>query len=156
MLTHATLVRLCRARERLQDDPDAPSVPALAREAGMSTYHFIRRFAAVFGETPHQHRTAARLERARQLLARGEHSVTEVCLELGFSSLGSFSDLFTRRVGQSPSRYQRQARATVQVPGELSPIFVPGCLLLMCGPAGLQIAISEKTRARSRDIRARP
>ncbi|WP_096333682.1 helix-turn-helix domain-containing protein [Nannocystis exedens] len=145
MLTHATLVRLCQARERLRDDVDDPSVAALAREAGMSTYHFIRRFAAVFGETPHQHRIAARLERARRLLARGEHSVTEVCFELGFSSLGSFSDLFTRRVGVSPSRYRRQARTTVQVPGVRQPVLFPGCLLLMCGPAALQIANSEKT-----------
>ena len=151
MLTHQALRRLCRARDRLRSgDEPAPSIPEVAGEAGMSPFHFIRSFAAVFGETPHQHRIGARLERARHLLARGEHSVTEVCVEVGFSSLGSFSGLFTRRVGRTPSGYRREVRASVQVPGGLPAAVIPGCLLLMCGPAGLQIAISEKRRPRPR------
>ncbi len=148
MLQQDLLRRLCRARDRLRsDDERSPSIPEVAREAGVSPFHFIRLFAAVFGETPHQHRIAARLERARHLLARGEHTVTEVCLEVGFSSLGSFSDLFTRRIGVAPSIYQRRLRTSVQVPGALPPLLIPGCFLLMCGPAGLQLAISEKHRA---------
>lgn len=145
VLGHDLRVRLGRARDRLRGvDAPSPSVAELAREARMSPFQFIRLFAAVFGDTPHQHRIAARLERARQLLARGEHSVTEVCVEVGFSSLGSFSDLFTRRVGVAPSVYRRRARATVQAPGMVPPALIPGCFLLMCGPAGLQLAISEK------------
>jgi len=70
----------------------------------MSPFHFIRQFEAVFGATPHQFRIQTRLDRAKQLLALSDYSVTDVCLEVGFSSLGSFSDLFARRVGAPPSR----------------------------------------------------
>jgi AraC-like DNA-binding protein len=147
MLDPSLRRRLSRARDRLRSDDEPPlAIPELAREAGLSPFHFIRLFAGVFGETPHQHRIAARLERARHLLAGGEHSVTEVCLEVGFTSLGSFSDLFARRVGVAPSIYQRRHRTTVQVPGRPPPALIPGCFLLMCGPAGLQLAISEKHR----------
>lgn len=90
MLDRDTLVRLCRAKDLLRDPHEpAISIPDLARDAGLSPYHFIRRFAAVFGATPHQLRIAARLDRAKLLLACGEHSVTDVCLEVGFSSCRS-------------------------------------------------------------------
>jgi len=85
----------------------------------------------VFGLTPHQFRIQSRLDRARRLLALGQHSVTQVCMEVGFSSLGSFSDLFTRRVGATPSAYRRRVRAMVQVPGTLPRHLIPGCLSLM-------------------------
>ncbi len=71
----------------------------------MSPYHFIRVFTALFGETPHQLRTRARVERAKALLALGPRDVTDVCLEVGFSSLGSFNELFARRVGAPPSSF---------------------------------------------------
>jgi AraC-like DNA-binding protein len=118
--------RLNVARARLRVDAES-RLEAIAREACVSPFHFIREFEALFGETPHQARMAARLERARQLLARGEHSVTEVCLEVGMSSLGSFSDWFTRRTGAGPREYQRQAR--VMVAGGIE-VF-PGCLSMM-------------------------
>jgi len=121
--------RLCRARAQLSAS-DAP-VREIARRAGISPFHFIRRFEQVFGVTPHQLRIRARLERAQHLLARGEHSVTEVCFELGFESLGSFSALFHRRIGEPPSRYQRRMRVLVSVPGELPALAFPGCLSLM-------------------------
>jgi AraC-like DNA-binding protein len=116
--------RLCRAKDRLSVDVEA-AVTAVAREAGLSPYHFIRLFAAVFGTTPHQLRTRERLERAKRLLLR-DHSVTEVCMEIGFSSLGSFSELFHRRVGVPPSAYRRRL---VAVPRAL--ISLPGCFGLM-------------------------
>ena len=97
----------------------------------MSPFHFIRRFEALFGVTPHQFRIQSRLDEAKLLLAKGQHSVTEVCMEVGFSSLGSFSDLFTRRTGTAPSVYQRRARVVVQVPGILPAELFPGCLSLM-------------------------
>ena len=103
----------------------------IAREVAISPYHFIRQFEAVFGMTPHQFRIQSRLNRAKLLLAMGEHSVTEVCMEVGFSSLGSFSDLFTRRFGSSPSAYRRRARAMVQVPGNFPQELFPGWLSLM-------------------------
>jgi len=102
----------------------------------MSPFHFIRQFEALFGLTPHQFRVQLRLDRAKLLLARGHYSVTDVCMEVGFTSLGSFSDLFTRRVGMSPSAYQRAARAMIQVPGVFPQELFPGCLSLMaCLPA---------------------
>jgi transcriptional regulator GlxA family with amidase domain len=121
-------LRLCRARDLLAETDQA--VRVIAEAVGISPFHFIRVFDAVFGVTPAQYRTTQRIERARELLAR-DHSVTEVCLELGFSSLGSFSNAFTKRVGMAPSKYRR----FVQVPR--MPPAVPGCFGLMSMlPAG--------------------
>lgn len=133
VLTHPVFTRLCRARELLEE-PTEPlaSVRDIARDVGISPFHFIRQFEAVFGLTPHQYRMATRLERAKRLLACGELSVTEVCLEVGFSSLGSFSELFTRRVGVSPSSYRRSVRTLVQVPGlTVEQVVAPGCMSLL-------------------------
>jgi AraC-like DNA-binding protein len=107
------------------------SVKHIAREVAISHYHFIRQFEAVFGMTPHQFRIRSRLDQAKLLLAMGEYSVTEICMEVGFSSLGSFSELFNRRFGLSPSAYKRRARTMVQVPGNFPPELFPGCLSLM-------------------------
>jgi transcriptional regulator GlxA family with amidase domain len=129
MLNRDLLARLCRAREELRDVQDERlPIAQIARQAGMSTFQFIRTFDAVFGVTPHQFRIEARLDRAKDLLATGDRSVTEVCMTIGFSSLGSFSDQFARRIGMAPSRYRGTARAK------------PGCLTLMAEA----FAISEK------------
>ena len=144
MLASDTFLRLCRARDLLREVHDAPvTIDAVARDAAMSRFHFIRQFSALFGETPHQYRIDARLDRAKQLLARGDHSVTDVCMAVGFSSLGSFSDLFARRVGLPPSAYRRRARAMVVVPGQLPGELFPGCLNLMADA----FATFEKPRA---------
>jgi AraC-like DNA-binding protein len=134
-------LHLCRARDLLADirSPDT-SIEDAAREARMSTFHFIRRFEGAFGETPHQFRTRERLIAARRLLARG-HSVTQVCLDVGFSSLGSFSALFSRKIGISPVEYQRSLRSSIYV-ADWRP-HPPSCLLWMGGPGA--IAIFEKT-----------
>jgi AraC-like DNA-binding protein len=145
MLDRRTLVRLCRARDVLRETQvPAPSIHELARDAGLSPYHFIRRFAAVFGETPHQLRIGARLDRAKLLLACGDQSVTDVCLEVGFASLGSFSDAFARRVGIAPSAYRRTIRTSISVPPSLRRFagrqtaatvpaeLHPACFSLMC------------------------
>lgn len=132
LLRHAGFRRLCEARERLTAvDEEWVGIDALAREAGLSSSHFIRQFEAVFGTTPHQCRVQARLETAKRLLATSAFTVTEVCMEVGFASLGSFSDLFHRRVGEPPSSYQRRMRRLVQVPGLPPPLLMPGCLTLM-------------------------
>jgi len=137
LLRNDVFRRLCLARDLLEEVPEEPvSIEEIAREVGISPFHFIRQFEAVFGLTPHQFRIQSRLDRARRLLATGQHSVTDVCMEVGFSSLGSFSDLFTRRVGATPSAYQRRLRAMVQVPGTLPRALIPGCFSLMtCLPA---------------------
>src|SRR4051812_23042787 len=98
-----TLTRLLRARDAIHARPGAPlSIATLAREAALSPFHFPRLFRAAFGETPHQYLTGVRLERAKRLLLDGA-PVTDVCLQVGFSSLGSFSALFAKRVGAPPT-----------------------------------------------------
>jgi AraC-like DNA-binding protein len=111
-------------------DGEPLTIDAVARGAAISPFHFIRQFQALFGETPHQYRIRARLERAKELLQSSDFSVTDVCMEVGFSSLGSFSDLFARRVGVSPSVYRRQYRSSIVVPGVV-PVVNRGCLSLM-------------------------
>jgi len=130
--TNASITRLARARDLLREACDAPlTVADAAREAALSPYHFIRTFKAVFGETPRQVRIDARIEQARRMLALDAASVTDICNAVGFSSLGSFSHLFTRRVGVAPSAYRQNARALIQAPGLLPPQLYPGCLSLM-------------------------
>jgi transcriptional regulator GlxA family with amidase domain len=86
-------------------------VPALARGALMSAGHFSRSFRAAFGETPYSYLMTRRIERAMALLRRGDLSVTEVCFEVGCTSLGSFSTRFTELVGESPSAYRAHDHA---------------------------------------------
>jgi AraC-like DNA-binding protein len=132
LLRHEGFRRLCLARDLLREQREpTPSIAELAREVRISPFHFIRQFEAVFGLTPHQFRIQTRLDVAKQLLATGQYSVTDVCMEVGFSSLGSFSALFARRVGESPSAYRRRVRALVQVPGAVPADLMPGCLTLM-------------------------
>lgn len=147
-LSRSRLLRLCRARDRLVEDwnEGAPtSIAALAEEAGLSTGVFIREFARLFGETPHQRRIRARVERAKHRLARGE-SVTRVCFDVGWSSLGSFSASFHRRVGVSPSAYRAEARRWVQVPGGLRRALSPGCFELMAAAYRAQFSRSDARR----------
>lgn len=80
----------------------------LAREAGLSPSHFLRCFKRRFGETPHRYLTRRRIRRSQELLRSGDLSVTEICLEVGLESLGSFSSLFHRWVGEPPARYRRR------------------------------------------------
>lgn len=86
MLTAGAFRSLCRARDVLREAPEQPmSIRQVARDAAMSPFHFIRQFQAVFGETPHQYRIQARVDRAKYLLAVTNASVTDVCMEVGFS-----------------------------------------------------------------------
>ncbi len=101
------LVRLRRARDAMDRDYAQPlDVPALARIALMSPGHFSRSFRSAYGETPYGYLMTRRIERAKALLRRGDLSVTEVCMEVGCTSLGSFSSRFTELVGESPSAYR--------------------------------------------------
>lgn len=111
----------------------SPSVRQVAEELGISLYHFIRLFGAVFGETPHQYQIRMKLDKAKHLLAASDYSVTEVCMEVGYSSVGTFSDLFSRRVGMAPSDYRRKFRSAMLGPQGIPKPLVPGCFSLMCG-----------------------
>jgi AraC-like DNA-binding protein len=120
------LSALRRAHDLIDRDyAEALDLDDLAREAGYSKFHFARTFAAAYGETPRAYLTRRRVERAKNLLRTANLSVTEVCYVVGFGSLGSFSALFRRLVGQSPSAY----RATSVSAGTAPPI--PGCVVLM-------------------------
>ncbi|HEX6458836.1 MAG TPA: helix-turn-helix transcriptional regulator [Thermoleophilaceae bacterium] len=104
------LALLRRVRDRIDREYAQPlDVEALARDAHMSPGHFSRQFRAAFGESPYSYLMTRRIERAMALLRRGELSVTEVCFEVGCSSLGTFSTRFTELVGMSPSSYRRDA-----------------------------------------------
>ena len=132
MITQNQLIRLYRSREQLAAlDQPQPSLSSVAQAACLSQSHFIRRFSALFGETPHQLRTRMRLEKAKQLLVLGEGSVTDVCTAVGFSSLGSFSWLFSKRFGESPQSYRCRLYPSVEIPGRLPAQMIPGCISLM-------------------------
>ena len=117
--------RLARARTLLEGPSgQALPIPEVARRTGMSAFHFDRTFKSVFGETPHQYRMRHRLDRARHLLVATDLAVTEICLALGFASLGSFSASFAERVGCSPTAYRTGAR-----PAKAPPL----CMSLFAG-----------------------
>jgi AraC-like DNA-binding protein len=115
----ANLAHLRRARDLMDREYARPlQVSALARAALMSPAHFSRQFRAAYGETPYSYLMTRRIERAKLLLRRGDLSVTEVCLEVGCTSLGSFSARFTELVGETPTAYRdRDHSALVSVPG---------------------------------------
>jgi AraC-like DNA-binding protein len=112
------LARLRRVRDRMDREYAQPlDVEALARDAHMSPGHFSRQFRLAYGESPYGYLMTRRIERAMALLRRGDLSVTEVCFEVGCSSLGTFSSRFTELVGMPPSTYRREeARATAGMP----------------------------------------
>ena len=122
-----TLQRLGRAREFIDHCYDHPlSLEQISEKACFSRYHFLRLFRQVFNKTPHQYLIERRIERAKELLSSDELRVTDVCFEVGFQSLGSFSSLFHKYVGHAPITYREKARQR-----ELAKRKVPGCFLVM-------------------------
>ena len=111
-------MHLRRARDLIDRDYAQPlDVPAMARTALMSPAHFSRKFRAAYGETPYSYLMTRRIERAKALLRQGK-SVTDTCVAVGCTSLGSFSSRFTEIVGMTPSQYRgRDHRDLEVVPG---------------------------------------
>ncbi|MFW5696558.1 MAG: AraC family transcriptional regulator [Phototrophicaceae bacterium] len=102
---------LRRARTFIERHYDQPiTLERISREAGFSPFHFIRLFRAVYKLTPHQYLIQCRIAKAKQLLQGDELNVTEICYAVGFESLGSFSTLFRRTVGLTPSAYRKSAQ----------------------------------------------
>lgn len=117
---------LCYIDEHL----DQPlSVEELAQRAYLSRFHFIRQFQRVVHQTPHQYVMNRRLQRAKELLANSDMPVTEICLAVGFESLGSFSTLFRNVVGWPPSVYRARVLEQRRNPYK----FIPGCMCTMFG-----------------------
>ena len=111
----ADLGHLRRARDRMDRDYAQPlDVPAMARTALMSPAHFSRKFRAAYGETPYSYLMTRRIERAKALL-RQRMSVTDTCIAVGCTSLGSFSSRFTEIVGQTPSQYRARDHRDFEV-----------------------------------------
>ncbi|HEY1592028.1 MAG TPA: helix-turn-helix transcriptional regulator [Solirubrobacteraceae bacterium] len=115
------LAHLRRARDLMDREYPRPlDVAALSRAALMSTAHFSRRFRAAYGETPYAYLMTRRIERAKALLRRGQLTVTEVCLAVGCTSLGSFSARFTEVVGETPTAYRGRDHSALES--------LPGCI----------------------------
>lgn len=109
--------RMLRARDAMDRDYSRPlDIRSLARIACVSEAHFIRTFRATFGETPHRYLQRRRVERAMFLLRESERSVSEICLEVGFRSLGTFGRTFRAIVGESPTAYRERAADLRAVP----------------------------------------
>ena len=118
----ADLAHLRRARDLIDRNfADPLDVPAMARAALMSPSHFSRKFRAAYGETPYSYLMTRRIERAKALLRQGS-SVTEACVAVGCTSLGSFSSRYTEIVGETPSRYRARDHRDLQV--------VPPCVTI--------------------------
>ena len=116
----ADLAHLRRARDHIDRAYAQPlDVPAMARTAMMSPAHFSRKFRAAYGETPYSYLMTRRIERAKALLRQGS-SVTDTCIAVGCTSLGSFSARFTEIVGVTPSEYRQRDHRHLEV--------VPACV----------------------------
>lgn len=101
---------MLRARDAMDRTYAQPlDIPALARIAIVSEAHFIRTFRSTFGETPHRYLQRRRVERSMFLLRETERTITDICLDVGFSSLGTFSRTFRDIVGESPTAYRERA-----------------------------------------------
>jgi AraC-like DNA-binding protein len=123
----ALLAHLRRARDHIDRHYREPlDLDGLARIAGVSKYHFARSFEVSYGETPIRYLTRRRIERAQDLLRSANLTVTEVCIAVGFASLGSFSARFRQLVGESPTAYRDRWAAR-------GGPHVPGCFLFMRG-----------------------
>ena len=130
----ADLAHLRRARDRIDRDYAQPlDVPAMARTALMSPAHFSRKFRAAYGETPYSYLMTRRMERAKAFLRQGM-SVTETCVAVGCTSLGSFSSRFTEIVGETPSQYRGQDHRDIEA--------IPSCVsMVVTRPRRIPIAV---------------
>ncbi len=145
------LPHLRRARDHIDRHYQrALDLDELSAVAGVSKFHFARSFEATYGETPMRYLTRRRIERAQDLLRAANLTVTEVCMLVGFSSLGSFSSRFTQVVGETPTAYRDRWTA-------LGGQRVPGCYLFMRGvldPAGTAGQARGPWDAGLRDLKA--
>ena len=121
------LERLNRARNFIDLCYDLPiDLDEISSQACFSRYHFLRLFRQAFNITPHQYLVERRIEKAKELLSANDLRVTDVCFEVGFQSLGSFSSLFHKSVGHPPITYREKSLKTQAAKRQ-----IPGCFLVM-------------------------
>lgn len=121
------LERLNRAREFIDHCYDLPlDLEQISSHACFSRFHFLRLFRQAFNKTPHQYLVERRIEKAKELLSADQLRVTDVCFEVGFQSLGSFSSLFHKSVGHPPVTFREKSRETQAAKRQ-----IPGCFLVM-------------------------
>ena len=121
--------RLCRARDFIDLCYDLPlNLDQMSSHACFSRYHFLRLFRQAFNKTPHQYLVERRIEKAKELLGSRDLRVTDVCFEVGFQSLGSFSSLFHKSVGHAPVIYREKS-----IESQAAKRQIPGCFLVMNG-----------------------
>jgi AraC-like DNA-binding protein len=137
---------LVRSRNYLAEHySERVTLQIAAQEACLSPFHFHRKFQTAFGETPHEFLTRRRLEQAKSLLRKSDLTVSEICLAVGYESLGTFSSTFARRTGQAPTEFRR----VFSVPGLWALKVVPHCYLRLMAIA--LPAASESMRTIRRD-----
>jgi AraC-like DNA-binding protein len=121
-------LQLRLARRMLNRSYDAPiTIDDLSREVALSPYYLIRAFRLAYNQTPHQYLVGQRIARAKDLLRNSDLSITEICVAVGFESLGSFSTLFRKVAGVSPRAYRNSSQPT------LNPAYIPLCVCLLHG-----------------------
>src|SRR5262245_57497872 len=124
---HHTQIRL--ARVLLDQSVHAPiTIDDLSREVALSPHYLIRAFRHIYNQTPHQYLIEQRIARAKHLLRSTDLSITDICAEVGFESLGSFSTLFSRLAGISPRAYRDSSQ-----PAPSNPTYIPFCICLLHG-----------------------
>jgi AraC-like DNA-binding protein len=112
-ITHEERLRIARAYLDSNYTSEV-TIQYVSRKAALSPYHFIRLFRRVYKQTPHQYLIHRRIDRAKELLRSSDLSITEICLEVGFESLGSFSTRFYKTTGLSPSEYRKKSTKHVR------------------------------------------
>jgi AraC-like DNA-binding protein len=118
--------RLSRARKFIDESYQLPlDLSEISKQACFSRYHFLRLFRDTYDTTPHQYLIHKRIEKAKELLRLRSLTVTDICFEVGFESLGSFSSLFRKCVGDAPNNYRRRELESLKK--------IPGCYLMMFG-----------------------
>jgi AraC-like DNA-binding protein len=124
---------LVLAKDFIDANFDQPlDLEAMAQQANLSRYHFLRTFQRTYAETPHAYLTRLRMARARELLIETDLSVTDVCMTVGYESLGSFSSSFRRYVGHSPYNYRARAYQSVAI-AHAAERYIPYCFIFMRG-----------------------
>ena len=125
--------KIITAKLYIDDNFNEPiDLDRLSREACLSRFHFHRLFTRIYRLTPHQYLTRKRIEQARKCLAGNELSITEICNEVGFESIGSFSTLFKKEIGHAPTHYRVQAHDRRQQTLEQPRSFIPHCFIENC------------------------